>query len=307
MTGGLRLRLLAAFGTVAVVALLAVAATAVAARWILGPVKALRGAAERMTSGDLAVRVEVRGGGELAELAGAFNRLAARLEPLERLRRHLVADVAHELRTPLTAIRCQVEAFEDGVVEPDPEAVRALRGDVAVLERLVGDLQDLATAESDALALERRPVAVAEAVRAAVAAAAGGSEVAVDVPHGLRVDADRDRLVQVLANLVANARAATAAGGSIAVGAAGEGGRVAVWVADTGRGIAAEHVPYLFERFYRVQPSRDRASGGAGIGLAIVRRLVEAHGGAVDVESEPGRGSRFTVRLPAAGGGGETA
>jgi signal transduction histidine kinase len=288
-----------------VVAALALLATAVVARWVLRPVEALEDAARRMTDGDLAARVAVTGRDELADLGHAFNRLAARLESQDGLRRSLVADVAHELRTPLTAIRCQVEALEDGFLEADAGTVVSLRSDVAVLERLVDDLQDLATAESGALELRRRPVAVAEAVREAVSAvvASGtgaGAVIRIDTPPELAAEVDPDRFRQILVNLLANAVAYTPSDGSIVVAAVAAGDEVRLSVRDTGCGIAADHLPNIFERFYRVDPSRDRATGGAGVGLTIVRRLAEAHGGSVCVESEICKGSVFTVTLPGA-------
>lgn len=288
-----------------VVAVLSLMATAVVARWVLRPVEALESAARRMTDGNLSARVEVIGRDELADLGRAFNRLASRLEAQDGLRRKLVADVAHELRTPLTAIRCQVEALEDGLVEPDFSTLAALQSDVTALERLVEDLQELATAESEALELRMQPVVVAATVRDAVSAVnggrnGGGAAIRVDVPPELVVTADPDRLRQILGNLVANAAAYTPVDGLITLEAFADGDQVLLTVTDTGCGIAGEHLPHVFERFYRVDPSRDRATGGAGVGLTIVRRLVEAHGGNIGVESEVGKGSVFTVSLPRA-------
>lgn len=286
-----------------VVAALALLATAIVARWVLRPVVALDDAARRMTDGDLAARVQVVGCDELADLGRAFNRLAAQLEAQDSLRRSLVADVAHELRTPLTAIRCQVEALEDGLLEPNAETVTSLRSDVTVLERLVEDLHELATAESEALELRLQPVVVADAAREAITTvtASGtesGAAIRAEVPPAVAVLADPDRLRQILVNLLANAVAYTPSDGSIVVAAVATGDEVRLSVRDTGCGIAADHLPHIFERFYRVDPSRDRATGGAGVGLAIVRRLSEAHGGSVCVESEIGKGSVFTVTLP---------
>jgi two-component system sensor histidine kinase BaeS len=222
----------------------------------------------------------------------------------EALRRGLVADVAHELRTPLTNLRCQIEAVQDGLQPADTATLQSLHEETLLLARLVGDLQDLALAEGGQLPLHRASVSVTAAVDAALAAirpiaAARGVVLEADVAAALAVDADRERLAQVLRNLLANALTHTPGGGRIRVSGRRVSGEVAVEVSDTGDGIAPEHLAHVFDRFYRSDPSRARRTGGAGLGLAIVRQLVEAHGGRVAVASEPGAGTRFTFTLPA--------
>jgi signal transduction histidine kinase len=277
------------------------------ARLIGRPLETLTRAVRRMGAGDLKQRVPEDGSAETVELARSFNAMAASLDTSQRLRQQLVADVAHELRTPLANIRGYLEAIEDGVVEADEATLRTLRDEAAHLNRLIDDLQELAQAEAGKLRLDRGPVAPAtllaratDAVRAR--AADQGIALTVDAPGDLpAVVADPQRITQVLHNLLTNALTHTPSGGTIAVEARAEpGGMVAIGVADTGAGIAPEDLPHIFERFYRADSSRSRATGGSGLGLTIARRLVEAHGGRIAVASEPGRGSRFTFTLPVA-------
>jgi two-component system, OmpR family, sensor histidine kinase BaeS len=209
-----------------------------------------------------------------------------------------VTDVAHELRTPLTNLRCQVEALQDGLLAPDAVLLGSLHEEILLLSRLADDLQDLTLAEAGRLRLERTAVAVAPAIAAALAGTAAAAaergvtlrSTAGDVPE---VDADPARLGQILRNLLANALAHTPAGGTVTVGTEWSGDAVEIAVEDSGPGVAPEHLPHVFDRFYRADPAR----GGAGLGLAIVRQLALAHGGDARVESPPGRGARFVVRL----------
>jgi signal transduction histidine kinase len=283
-----------------------IVSTLLLTRRIVRPVEALTEAARRMERGDLSHRVDAPASGEVGELARAFNRMADSLARADELRRAMVGDVAHELRTPLTNIRCHIEAMQDGLMPADAATLSSLHEEAMHLGRLVDDLRDLALADAGQLALEREPVDVGRAVEAAVAAAApraAAAGVTLDAAPGVdlpAVQADALRLAQVLRNLLENAIAHTPAGGRVEVAAAGAGGGVEIAVRDTGEGIAAEHLDRVFERFYRTDGSRARATGGAGLGLAIVRQLVEAQGGTVRVESAPGRGATFAVTLPVA-------
>ena len=288
--------------------LLAVAVAAVAtlllSRRILRPVESLAHAARGLSRGDFSQRVDVRSKDEFGELAKTFNSMAEDLERTEQLRRNLVADVAHELRTPLSNIQGHLEALRDGLLSPEPATFDSIYEEVLLLARLVEDLQELTLAEAGQLTLVRQSADVAEIVRRAVIAAqppaeAKGLTIEAKLPAGQAIaEVAPERIGQVLRNLLSNAITHTSEGGRITVDLVDDGDELHIGVADTGDGIPPEDLPYVFERFYRADPSRVRATGGAGLGLTIARRLVEAHGGTIGVESEVGKGSRFTFTLP---------
>jgi signal transduction histidine kinase len=275
-------------------------------RRILGPVEALTAAVRKMESGDLSQRVPVRSSDEIAELTRAFNGMAESLEENEASRKRLLGDVAHELRAPLTNLQCQIEAVRDGLAAPDDAAMRSLHEETLLLGRLVNDIQDLALAEAGRLPLHPERVHTPAAVDSALNAVAPlaqerGVALRTSAAGSPDVHADPARLAQILRNLLANAIAATPPGGSIEVGGGAEDGMAWIAVTDTGRGISPEHLPRVFDRFYRADQDRARATGGAGLGLSIVKQLVEAQGGHVAVESEVGRGSTFRFTLPRSG------
>jgi two-component system sensor histidine kinase BaeS len=279
--------------------------TAPAARRLVRPIHALTAAAQRMAAGDRTARVPVRGNDEVTRLAAAFNTMADALDEHDRQRKALVGDVAHELRTPLANLRCHLEAAQDGVVPLGPGLVQSLIEENALLERLVADLQDLALADAGMLRLhpeERDATDLAEQAVAAhrASAEASGVDLRLDAPAPVVVQADPLRLRQALGNLVSNAVRHTPAGGTVTVAVRHTGDGVVLTVADTGAGIAGEHLPHIFDRLYRADPSRSRSTGGSGLGLAITRHLVEAHDGELTVTSTPGDGSTFTIRLPGA-------
>jgi signal transduction histidine kinase len=304
------------------------------ARYLAQPLRELARGARRIAAGDLSQRVPVRRQDEIGDLAAAFNEMAASLARAEAARRNLVADVAHELRTPLAVIEGTVDAMLDGVYPADRERLESLREEVALLTKLVSDLRELSLAEAGGLRLEVEPVEPAALVRRAIAAAAPRAaerqvalvaEVAEELPLVL---GDTVRIAQVFANLLDNALRYTPPGGRVVVGAAaaplagapppsvgpahsdGAPARsseerdaaqgVRFWVADTGPGIAPEDLPYVFDRFYRADPSRSRRSGGSGLGLAIARGYVEAQGGRIWAERADGQGAVLAFWLPAA-------
>jgi signal transduction histidine kinase len=279
------------------------------ARGLTQPLREMAGAAGEMARGKYGQRVMTESRDEVGQLAAAFNRMAADLEQVERLRRDLVANVSHELKTPISALRAHLENLLDGVERPDPETLQVMLQQSERLSRLVEQLLDLSRLESGDVPMDLQPVALAplvDQVVSEVAVAASGRNASVPLPRNLvarslpQVQADAERVHQVLYNLLDNAVRFTPPAGSVEVRAAVDGDRCEVTVADTGSGIASDRLPFVFERFYRADPARARASGGTGgtgIGLAIVRSIVEAHGGHVRAESEPGRGSAFTFDL----------
>ena len=275
-------------------------------RRVTSPIAVLSGAARRLGHGDLSQRVHVRGEGEVASLAQAFNTMATDLENNEQLRRNLIADVAHELRTPLSNIQGYLEAIRDGVVEPDDTTIRSLNEEAALLSRLVNELQELSLAEAGELKLVYQAEDIIELIRQAVdpwqpQSKIKGISLSVNVPDNLpRVNIDWQRINQVIHNLLENAVAHTRKGGNITVAAKKQGDWVEVSVSDTGEGIPAADLSNIFERFYRVDKSRARATGGSGLGLTIAKRLVEVHGGKITVQSQLGKGSRFSFTLPVA-------
>lgn len=287
-----------------VAGLLALLFTLALSKHVLAPVRSLTAAARRMEQGDLGQRVDVRGNDEIGQLAQAFNAMAKALARNEMLRRHMVSDVAHELRTPLTNIRGHLEGLCDGVLEPNRDTLESILEEAHLFSRLVDDLQQLALAEAGQLRLELQTVPIGEVVERATASlqplfAGRGLELECDLPpHLPTVEVDVERIGQVLRNLLNNAAAYTPAGGRVVVAAQARGELVEVSVTDTGIGIGPKDLPYVFERFYRADHSRARATGGAGLGLAIAKQIVEAHGGRIRAESELGRGTTFTFTVP---------
>jgi two-component system sensor histidine kinase BaeS len=286
-----------------VVLVLAGVALARGFRRLADPLENLVKAARRVETGSYDVRVPVpaRGPRELRELSRAFNTMASRLQADEQRRRALLADVGHELRTPLAVIRGNLEAIVDGVHPADEAHLAGLIEETRVMERLVEDLRTLSLAEAGTLQLHREPtdpdVLLGEVVASYQAEAARtGVTLEVATPDDLPiVDVDPVRVREVLANLVGNAFRYTPAGGRISLsgGRSSDGQGVVFTIADTGAGIEPELLAHVFERF-----AKGRESRGSGLGLAIAHDLVTAHGGTIDVTSEPGRGTTFVVRLP---------
>ncbi len=298
--------------TLLTIALLAVALgivmSIITTRTITSPLKKLAEAARSVGAREFHHRVEVEGPEEVAAVAHAFNEMAAALEASEERQRQMLADIAHELRTPLSVLQANLRAMLDGVFPMEPQEIAALYDEARLITRLVDDLRDLALADMGQLPLDIQEVDLADLVRNtvttfALAAEANEVQVEMDVPEEpLTVRVDADRVAQVLRNLLNNALRYTPAGGQVRVSACrvnGDSPRVRVEVADTGPGIPPEHIPHVFDRFWRGEPSRARETGGTGLGLAIARSLVEAMGGQIGVESVVGRGSTFWVEFPA--------
>jgi signal transduction histidine kinase len=273
---------------------------------IARPVVRTADIAGKIAAGDYSIRYEgPTGSRELQGLVRSVNSLASALNSQEALRKRLTGDVAHELRTPLAAVGAHLEAMIDGVWEPTPERLTGCQEEIARLTGLVADLEALADAESGDMKLELAPVDLAGLAREAgrkFELEFAQKKQAFSVEGGVEALGDRARLHQVLTNLISNASKYTPEGGRIRVSARREGALAVLDVEDDGIGIPKDALPLVFERFYRVDASRNRKTGGAGIGLAIVKSIVRAHGGTVEAHSGEGRGSRFTVKLPAAPG-----
>ena len=251
-----------------------------ASRRFTVPLSETMKAADALAAGDLSARVPEQGDGEFRRFARSFNEMAEALEAADRQRRELLADVAHELRTPLTIIQGNLEGLRDGVYDPSPDHLDLVLDETRKLSRLAEDLRLRALAEAGQLRMKPQMLDVRQFlvdVRDAFTAQAdeAGISLAVEVPSGGLV--------------------------TLGAEAGSEWREVQLWVADTGEGIPAEDLPYLFDRFYRTDKSRTRSTGGAGLGLPIARQLVRAHGGRIGVESQLGQGTRFTVALPVAG------
>lgn len=271
------------------------------ARRFGSPLARLMAAADAVAAGDLSVRVPVRGGGNMTRFIERFNRMIAELERAEQSRRNLTADVAHELRTPLHILQGNIEGVVDGVYEPTADHMTAMLDETRLLARLVDDLQTLSLAEAGQLPLHRQTLPAADLladVATRFAATAADAGVTLDLLPGgdaINVEVDPDRLDQALSNLVANALRHTPACGRITLSTERAAGGVELVVADTGAGIEAADLPYIFDRFWRGDRARGR--GGSGLGLPIARRLIEAHGGMITVDSAVGEGTRFVVWL----------
>ncbi len=273
------------------------------ARRIARPVAEAAASARRIAGGDYAVRLSERADSEeLRGLVCAINHLSAALDKQEKLRKRLTTDIAHELRTPIAAVTLYLEAMRDGLWQATPERLAQCHDEMTRLGALVGELQQLANVESESPRLTLTPVdlrSAADAVAETLAAEAAAKRQTIVVEGMAKpVPADTARMRQVLLNLASNAVKYTPEGGHIRLVVADSPEAVVVRVIDDGVGVDAAELPLIFERFYRVDGSRDRRTGGAGIGLTIARGIVEAHGGTLTAESEPGKGSCFTVRIP---------
>lgn len=275
-------------------------------RRIVEPLQELTFTSQRLARGYYHERTSTRSDDELADLSQSINQLAEALEQTEQRRLALLADVAHELRTPLTTIEGYMEGLIDGVIAPEEHIFAMIQHEAARLKWLIEEMALLSRAEAGQLRVAPRPLALRAIVRQVVAQfqpqfSAKGVKLNSSVPPDLpAVVADPDRLEQIMLNLISNALRYTPAGGSVTIAAAAHDFFVQLSVRDTGVGIAPEHLPHIFERFYRVDKLRARQSGGTGIGLTITRHLVYAQGGEIWVDSAgPGQGATFYVTLPA--------
>jgi signal transduction histidine kinase len=274
---------------------------------IVSPLQALADLSRRIAGGHYEQRLHLDTNDELAELVESFNQMAASLAETETMRQQLLGDVTHELNTPLASIKGYMEGLQDGVLPATPETFQLVHREAARLQRLVQDLQQLSQAEAGQMELHINACDPHEIITPVVERMRPqfqdkGIALRAALPDDLpTVRADSDRAAQVLTNLLGNALQYTPAGGEVTVAAAGEDQHVRFTVADTGVGLAPDDLERIFQRFYRVDKSRSRASGGSGIGLTVARHLVAAQGGALHAESAgTGQGSRFVFTLPLA-------
>ena len=275
------------------------------AQRIITPIQSLTSAARQMQAGDLSQRVAIASDDEIGKLGSAFNGMATSLEQQEQLRRNMVSDIAHELRTPLTNIRGYLEAIQDGLVNPDTPTISSIHEEAMLLNRLVEDLQELSLAEAGQLRIDVRPVDLGEIVEGAVMAhrlPAQAKEITLNagIPTNFPpISADPERIGQLLRNLLKNGITYTPKNGHIQIDLSTTADNQAqLRIADNGQGISPDDLPHVFDRFYRADKSRDRATGGAGLGLAIAKAIVEMHKGEIKVESALEQGTTFVVTLP---------
>jgi signal transduction histidine kinase len=287
------------------VSLVGILVGVISSRGLTAPLNNLAKAAQAVGSQDLSQRIEVEGTREIREVAVAFNSMAEELEKADNLRTNMLTDISHELRTPLTVIQGNLRAILDDVYELDKEEVARLYDQTRQLSRLVDDLHDLALLEANEFSLNLSSQNLIEIIQDVAAIYQPifddqGIKLEMDLPDSIpHIQADCSRITQCLTNLINNALRHTDRGGTILIHLRKVGENVALSVKDNGSGIAAEHLPYVFDRFYRVDPDRNRATGGSGLGLAITEALVKAHGGEITVTS-PGadQGSNFRLLLP---------
>jgi two-component system sensor histidine kinase BaeS len=274
------------------------------ARTLLEPVKRVAAATHRLASGDYGSRVAVASNDEVGQLARDFNQLAYTLERNEKMRREFMADVSHELRTPLSVLRGELEAIEDGVRTLDQHSMKSLQGEVGMLSKLVDDLYELSLADVGALTYRKAPCVLNTLLEQSVgmfqerlSARQLRVELALPTPP-LELVADASRLQQLFSNLLENAVRYTDPNGVVRVSATAERDELRIEFIDSGPGVSASQLPRLFERFYRGEASRNRTSGGAGLGLAICHSIALAHGGSLSADHSPLGGLWLTLRLP---------
>jgi signal transduction histidine kinase len=277
----------------------------ISSRGLAAPLRKLAEAAKAVGSQDLSQRIEIKGTDEVREVAIAFNAMAEALQEAEELRSNMLADIAHELRTPLSVIQGNLRAILDDVYDLDKVEVARLYDQTRQLSRLVDDLHDLTLLEANQFSLNLSDINMVDLIQSLTEIYQPifkdqGVQLQLNLPEQVPViKGDQARITQCLNNLLNNALRHTAEGGEVRVGLAEMDARVEISVSDNGIGIGEEHLPYVFNRFYRVDPDRNRKTGGSGLGLAITQALVTAHSGKITVHSDGcDQGSRFTIQLP---------
>ena len=275
------------------------------ARTLTGPLQSLTSAVQNITKGQLEQQVEVRSNDEIGQLAASFNQMSQEVARVNQQRRQMTADIAHDLRTPLTVISGYIESMRDGDLKPTPERLALIYSEIERLQDLVGDLRTLSLADTGELSLNLQPISpkyLLERATSLFRHQAEGQDVSLEVEAVddlPAVQVDEARMMQVLGNLISNSLRHTPSGGKITLSARSTGGAVVLAVQDTGEGITADELPYIFNRFHRADKSRHTEMGETGLGLAIVKALVESHGGKVAAASAPGQGTTIELEIPA--------
>ena len=293
--------------TIWIVGLSIVILAAFAAWWLtqllVTPLERIANATHRLSGGDYNVRIPVASRDEIGHLSQDFNQLAHALAQTEQLRRSFMADVSHELRTPLAVLKGELEAIEDGIRRITPATLASLQSEVETLNKLVNDLYDLSVSDVGALSYRMTEVDIGGLLHVALPAfskrfAEAGLQVTTRIDASIVIRGDEARLLQLFNNLLENSGRYIEQNGGLRIGCAGVEGAVLIELEDSGPGVPPEALPHLFERFFRVEPSRTRAHGGAGLGLAICRNIVEAHGGTITASQGSLGGLLIRVRLP---------
>lgn len=295
--------LIFAGGGAAIVALIL---GAVLTRRITEPLYKLKIGAKKIASGEFSHRLVPNSRDEIGELSNSFNDMAAKLESIEISREHLFIDIAHELRTPLTVIEGTVEGIKDKVISPDTEHLSIISNQIAILTRITTELRQLALFESGEVKFEFQPTDIVDLIRQKIeeiklSTQSNSIEFGFSSKDMWLVSIDSGRISQVITNLLSNAIRHSPKSGKVTVEinrTRDEKSELVISVSDEGKGIDSKHIPHLFDRFYRVDSSRDRSEGGIGLGLAIVKHIVEKHGGHVWVDSQLGKGSTFYFSIP---------
>ena len=273
-------------------------------RQIVQPLNNVAEAARRVAEGDLEQNITIRSYDEIQDLETSFNHMAATLRQDRILRQNMIADIAHELRTPISVLQGNIEGLIDGILPDTRETLEALHNETLELARLVEDLRTLSLVEAGQLQFDLQPVDLAQLGTRVIESFKGlassrGVGIEADFPaKSLTVKADPMRTVQVIRNLIDNALKYSPSGVSVLIKLTRGNGMATFSVTDQGAGIPAENLPFVFDRFYRVDRSRSRSTGGSGLGLAIAKQLVESQGGTIRAESRPGKGSIFSFSLP---------
>ncbi|WP_299997082.1 two-component system sensor histidine kinase BaeS [uncultured Cedecea sp.] len=288
---------------VALSSLLAAAVTFFLARGLLAPVKRLIAGTHRLAAGDFTTRVTPGSDDELGRLAQDFNQLASTLEKNQQMRRAYMADISHELRTPLAILHGELEAMQDGVRQFTPDSLASLQMEVATLTKLVNDLHQLSLSDEGALAYQKQTLDIITLLEVATGVvrlrfAERGLKIRLELPEQAQVFGDSDRLMQLFNNLLENSLRYTDPGGELLIQGQFTDNTLTLRFCDSAPGVTDEQLTHLFNRFYRAEGSRNRASGGSGLGLSICQNIVTAHGGTLQASHSPLGGMMMTVVLP---------